>query len=83
MHDPLPSIGRQVDLIVSCHLLQEPLEVRLLHEPEAYFDSDDAAALMIPIEYGYSIAIIPHVGHFAMGYFDKDQVSRQDAMPLP
>ena len=66
VHDPLPPIGWQIDLLVPGHLFQQPLHVRLLHEAEAYFDGDDAAAVLIAIEHGHPIAIIPDIGDLAM-----------------
>ena len=46
MDDPLRGIGRQVDLLVARKIGEAALDIRLLHEAEAQFDADHAAAIL-------------------------------------
>ena len=65
------------------HLFQQSLDIRLLHEAEAHLHGDDAASLVVAVEDGDAIAIIPDVGDLGVGDFHEDQVPRQDAVALP
>ena len=77
MHDPLPPVGRQIDLLMAGHILQRARRW-LLHEAEAQFDADDAAALLVAVEYRDPIAILVDVGDLPVDHLDEDQVARQD-----
>ena len=83
MDDPLPRMGRQVDLLMLRHLREIPLNVRVLHEAKAQLNADDAAAILVSVEDGHVIAAFVDIGDFGVDHFDEDQVARQFAGALP
>src|ERR1700739_2886343 len=83
VHHPLPRMSRQVDLVVRCHMCKVALDVRLFHEAEAQLHADDAATLLVAVEYNAATTVIVNVRNLRVDYLNENEVTRKDAIAVP
>src|SRR5208283_3108611 len=83
MHDPFVRVRGQIDLMVPRHVGEITLDIGLLHEAEAQFDADHAAAAPVAVEDRHVVAVVMDIRDLGMHHLDNDEVARKNAVAIP